>query len=75
MAQYRIYFRQSASASVEVEADSFEEAVDLAYEELPGGVCAQCSGWNQSWSLDLDGEWDVNESEYEVDGDYVEATR
>lgn len=39
-----------------------EAAVEEAYQEVPGDVCAQCSGWGKSWSLDL-GDWEVAEDE------------
>lgn len=51
--RYRVQFETSAWCSVTVEAADEDEAVDLAYEEIPSGVCAQCSGWGQSWSLGL----------------------
>ena len=41
MGTYRVYLVTEASASVEVEADSEEEAVERAFEEAPY-TCHQC---------------------------------
>jgi hypothetical protein len=72
MAEYNLTFLQTASTYVTVEADDLDEALDLAYEQLPGGVCAQCSGWGQSHSgIDLDGDWEFDESYYTVDGEEI----
>lgn len=73
MATYTIYFTGSASASVTVEADSLEEAEELAWQEVPGGVCGQCSGYGQHWSLDVD-IIEVNSDGYTIDGDWVDPS-
>jgi hypothetical protein len=59
MPKYRVYLQTVASLTVEVEAEDQDAALDAAYQEAPGGVCAQCSGWGQPWSLDFGGEWDI----------------
>lgn len=41
MGTYRVYLVTEASASVEVEADSEEEAIERAFEEAPY-ACHQC---------------------------------
>ena len=51
MARYRVYFETTASCTVEVDADDEDAALDKAHDEIPTGVCAQCSGWGQPWSL------------------------
>jgi hypothetical protein len=65
MKKYRVHFETGASFSVEVEVpdgespyDEQEAAIEAAYDKLPGGVCAQCAGWGQKYSLDL-GEWEI----------------
>jgi len=77
MSTYRIFFQQTISTSVEVEADSLDEAIDAAYEsdQMPSEspLCAQCSGWGQGFSIDT-GQWEHDEHIYEVDGEYVEVT-
>lgn len=60
MAQYRVYMRAWASLSVEVEAEDEEDAIDQAYEEGPGSLCFQCSGWGQKWDVEI-GEWEPEE--------------
>ncbi len=60
MAKYNVSFHTGASSMVSVEADDEEEAIDKAYDELPSEVCAQCSGWRQSWSFDI-GDWEMDE--------------
>lgn len=54
MATYRIFFITTASTSVEVEADSLEEAIELAYDELPRSLCHQCARTHE-----MSDEWDV----------------
>ncbi len=57
MPKYRVYLQTVASVSVQVEAEDPDEALDAAYGQVPREVCAQCSGWGKSYSLDL-GEWE-----------------
>jgi hypothetical protein len=61
--EYTVYLNQMLSASVTVEADDPDEAIDKAHEsDLPRGICAQCSGWGQkSWSMDTSGDWEPDE--------------
>jgi hypothetical protein len=70
MSTYRIYFTNVTSTSIEVEADDLDEAIDAAYEKLPGSICAQCSGWGNDWSRD-EGDWNHDETTYAVDGQEV----
>ena len=72
MAEYRIHFTTGTSATVCVEADDLDAAIDAAYEELPGSICAQCSGWGKKWTRE-EGDFEVDESAHEVDGEYVEV--
>lgn len=75
MPKYRVFFETTASLSVEVELDDEEierhggdaksAAIEKAYDHIPGGVCAQCSGWGRKFSLDM-GEWEI-EAERKVD--------
>ena len=58
MPQYRVTLETIASVTVEVEAEDKDAAVEEAFNEAPSGVCAQCSGWGQEWSMDM-GEWDT----------------
>jgi hypothetical protein len=52
--KYRVYYVQTASAVVEVDADSAVEAEENGYDKLPGGLCHQCAG-----HYDLSGDWDA----------------
>jgi excinuclease UvrABC ATPase subunit len=76
MSEYTIYFTSTASCSIKVEADDLEAAIEEAWQEAPSGVCAQCSGMgsHSKFSLDLSGDWDVDDSGYEVDGEYIEVS-
>ena len=63
----RVHLTTVASLSVEVEVpDDLDEeaqrgaAIDAAFETAPTQVCAQCSGWGQTWDLEL-GEFDVED--------------
>jgi len=72
MAKYRVRFETKAWASVEVDVDDPELAVENAYAELPSDVCAQCSGWGRNWILTLGEEWSIEkDSKQEADGTWV----
>jgi len=70
MTKYRVHLHTVMSMSIEVEVDDADmspedardRAVDQAYDEMPGDICAQCSGWRQPWSRDL-GEWEIDADE------------
>lgn len=59
MPKYRVTMNTQAWAYVTVEAGDEDEAIDLAFNEPPD-ICAQCSGWNEDYTLEL-GEWDAAE--------------
>lgn len=65
MAKKTVLFSQTIGISVTVETDSTdpEEILEKAWEEAPGSICGQCSGWGQSWSRDDDGELIPEENE------------
>ena len=63
--KYRVYLTNTASTSVEVEAENEDEAIDAAYEAPMPTICAQCSGWNRSWYLELSDEWQADEKNVE----------
>jgi len=52
MAKFTVQLIAASSISVTVEADDVDDAIDKAYNEEPGGICAQCSGWNENWCRD-----------------------
>jgi hypothetical protein len=61
--KYRLYYETVASTYVEVEAEDADAAVDKAWDEAEfPQLCAQCSGWGRSYSLDL-GEWEPVDGE------------
>ena len=60
MPKYAVYFVGTANTSVIVEADSKEEAGDKAYDALPTGICAQCSGWGQTWTQQWPDEMEID---------------
>ncbi|MFJ4107926.1 hypothetical protein [Oerskovia enterophila] len=66
MSKYTLYFTNVTSTAVEVEADDLDSALELAYNRLPGSICAQCSGWGESWDRD-EGEWEFDETAHYVD--------
>lgn len=59
MPKYAVHFTGTASTTVEVEADSKEEAEEKAYDALPAGICAQCSGWRQTWSQEWPDDMEI----------------
>ena len=58
--KYQVLFTTTANYVVTVDSESPDTAVEKAYELLPSGVCAHCSGWGRNYSLDF-GEWDDGE--------------
>lgn len=67
MATARVLMRAIVETYVQVEIsddvpedERFEYAIEAAYENKPRDICAQCSGWGQSWSRDM-GESEVPE--------------
>jgi hypothetical protein len=78
MKKYRVHFETMASVSVDIElsdediakfdGEEKEAAIEKAWEELPGDVCAQCSGWGQKWSRDQ-GEWELAKERRVIDGE------
>ena len=66
MTAYQVQFKTGAYTIVTVEADSPEQARELADEQFdPPFICAQCSGWgrgNES-SLELGDVWEQEESD------------
>lgn len=71
MAEYELYFNTTATAFVAIEAETLDEAIDLAMNRLPANVCAQCAGWGYGLAagIDLAGEWELDEAAYK---DYPE---
>lgn len=65
MPKFRINYLATASTSITVEAEDEAEAFDLADRADLSGICAQCSGWGRTYSLDL-GEWGPDE-EYPIE--------
>lgn len=63
MAKYRVYYSTSVSVGVTVEAADEDEAMDKGFDEIPSGVCAQCSGWGQPWELELGDDWEPDSAE------------
>jgi hypothetical protein len=64
MTTYQVLFTTGASTVVEVEADSPEEARELADEKFKEPMlCAQCSGWGNRQNLELGDGWEQDESD------------
>lgn len=72
MAKYKVTLRAYAFTSVEVEADDPDEAVDKAYDAGTPTLCAQCSGWGQDTSLELNEVWEATDV-YDAGGKVVWA--
>lgn len=74
MTAYRVYFTATANLAVKVEinddgldpAEARDVAIEAAYNEQPSGICAQCSGWGQPWSIDL-GEFEADQGDEAVE--------
>lgn len=59
MPKYDVHMSSTANATVTVEADSPEQAEEVA--EFPS-ICAQCSGWGRDHSLEIGDDWEIEEA-------------
>ena len=70
MSEFDVYFRQVASASArKVEAEDYDEAIELAWDKLPGSLCHQCA-----CEVELAGEWEPD-AVVDADGKTVREER
>ena len=62
MSTYRVVLKSAAFAYITVEAGDEDEAVDLAFENIPY-ICAQCSGGvrDDQPALELGDHWEVDD--------------
>jgi hypothetical protein len=61
--KYSVEFKGVAFATDIVEAKDESEALEIAFAAGFPKLCAQCSGWNQTWSLEITedpGGWEVD---------------
>jgi hypothetical protein len=73
MPKYRVYLVTTASATVEVEADDTEQAIELAFQEAPGGLCHQCARDYDLGDLQLSSEMFPQFNKPENDVEEVES--
>jgi hypothetical protein len=68
MPKYQVSMPKVIWLTIDVEADNEEQAQEKAWDEAPGSICAQCTGWgSEGWSIDDDNAWgDVPGIEIEV---------
>lgn len=67
MSEYTVWFSTPAEAAVTVQADDPDDAIEKAYNDLPGSLCHQCAHDYQ-----VGGEW---EPDVVLDGDSNEVWR
>lgn len=69
MPKYRLYFTNSISSVVEVEADDLDDAIDEAYDRLPSSPCAYCAGMGlgNDPGFEIDGDWELDGEGTQVD--------
>jgi len=48
--RYKIFLRQEYEETIEVEANSVEEAIEIAESEGIPALCFQCAGYGRKWS-------------------------
>ncbi|AEJ94154.1 hypothetical protein THIBAULT_54 [Mycobacterium phage Thibault] len=66
MNEYTVWFAQAVGTVVKrVEAEDYSEAIDRAWDELPGSLCHQCAR-----DFDLAGEWEPDAVE-DAEGNIV----
>ena len=75
MPEFTVHLQSVTGYGIKVEAETPEDAIELAYETGPGGICAQCSGWGSKWWREEGDELELVEVINE-DGDevYTEKT-
>jgi hypothetical protein len=57
MTEHIFHFAQTAGHTVVIESDlGRDQALDLAWDKLPGSLCHQCAG-----EYDMSGEWELDE--------------
>lgn len=63
MSRYLVPIYTTVSRCIEIEADSEEDAINLAWnsEDWPGGLCHQCA--HEVGAL---GDWDIDEEGVEL---------
>ncbi|MCT9933509.1 hypothetical protein N5079_25170 [Planotetraspora sp. A-T 1434] len=68
MAKYRIRFAGTVTTTVEVEAETREDAIEAAFEDLPGSLCQECAGHYDldQGSLDVAIDSETGEQEIEL---------
>jgi hypothetical protein len=55
--KYRVILQSGAWQTIDVEADSIDEAIDKAHGET-SSLCAHCTGWGKDGvSMELGEEW------------------
>ena len=74
MPKFKVFMSAVTSFSITVEGNDYDDAIEKAYEERVPDVCAQCSGWGQTWSLDMGEVWETDAVE-DADGKEVFADR
>jgi hypothetical protein len=75
MAKFTVYLTTTASTSVEVEAETADEAIDKVYDADMPTLCAQCSGWGSDRGLELSDAWEMSEVIDESSGMTVQRRR
>lgn len=57
MSEFNLWFANTTSTNIRVDADNLEQAEEIASDELPGSLCNQCSRQRD------DGEWELSSIE------------
>lgn len=56
MPKFKVNLVKTMWATINVEAETEEEAIEAAFEYAPD-LCAHCTGWGQQWSVSPDDDW------------------
>lgn len=57
MPKYTVHLTGCQSATIKVEAEDHDNAVDVALNKGIPKICAQCCGWGENWARDEGYEW------------------
>lgn len=70
MPKFTVHFVRNACTSAAVEAEDYDAAIELAWDQIPSAVCAQRSGWGGGPGIDLPGDWEPSHV-YDADNNEV----
>jgi hypothetical protein len=81
MPKYTVRFTGNVDSFIKVNAEDPDTAIDNAYAQGIGDLCASCTGWGQTWGREEGEEMEVysvedeNENEVLTEDTYLDQLR